>query len=77
MVGGSSFRGYFINHQHYRIAFAYVQTYVLHYVEKNLPTFWWFYLHRWVGKFLRAYSLFTPPQFLRWPQMVMYREKRG
>ena len=59
-VGGESFLGHswrfllpgvLFNHQHYRTAFAYVQTYVLRFVEKNLPAFWWFYLQRWVGNF--------------------------
>ena len=46
-VGGESFLWHgaapFLNHQHYRTAFAYVQTYVLRFVEKNLPAFWWIY----------------------------------
>ena len=37
--------GVLFNHQHYRTAFAYVQTYVLRFVEKNLPAFWWFYTY--------------------------------
>ena len=35
--------GVFFNYQHYRTAFAYVQTYVLRFVEKNRPAFWWIY----------------------------------
>ena len=29
------------------------------------------------GKFIRAYSLFTPPQILRWPWLSRGGEKRG
>ena len=52
-VGGESFLwhgwwfllpGCFINHQHYRIAPAYVQPNVVNGAEKNLPTFWWIYI---------------------------------
>ena len=43
-VGGESFLWHlaapFLNHQHYRTAFAYVQTYVFRFVEKSLPVFW-------------------------------------
>ena len=51
-VGGESFLwhgwwfllpGCFINHQHYRIAPAYVQPNVVNGAEKNLPAFWWIY----------------------------------
>ena len=66
-VGGESFLWHgaapFLNHQHYRTAFAYVQTYVFRFVEKSLPAFWWFYLYRQAGKFLRPYSLFMRRKF--------------
>ena len=35
--------GCFINHQHYRIALNYVQTYVVSGVEKISSGFWWIY----------------------------------
>ena len=66
-VGGESFLWHgaapFLNHQHYRIAFAYVQTNVVNGAEKNRLAFWWIYTCRWAGNFSCVYSLFSGADF--------------
>ena len=49
----------FFNHQHYRIAFAYVQTNVVNGAEKNRLAFWWIYICCWA----KPYSLFSGAVF--------------
>ena len=55
--------GCFINHQHYRIAPAYVQTYVVSGVEKISSGFWWFYTCLGRGYFYRPILCLLPCNF--------------
>ena len=68
--------GCFINRQQYRTAFAYVQTYVFRYVEKNHPAFWWIYTRLGRGNLHRP-ILCLATQFLRRPWLSRGGEKRG
>ncbi len=68
--------GCFINRQQYRTAFAYVQTYVFRYVEKNHPAFWWIYTRLGRGNLHRPITCLAT-QFLRRPWLSRGGEKRG